>query len=120
MKVKFEYDRQSDIWCLLNTGSGKRSLNSPFPTPEYKQLVSKVGENPSEENTSLFIDEYLKENNFSVDEYITKYQKDFDEVSEEFQKRAEKIFGISLVNNVSVYLTVNRRLPHNREENYFL
>ena len=117
MKVKFKYDREKDIQCLLSVGKGGH--NSPFPTQEYKLLVSKVGESPNEEKTSLFIDEYLKENYFDVNEYIKKYQSDFDKISEEFQKRAEKIFGVFLVNDISIYLTVNRRLPYNLEENYF-
>ena len=117
MKIKFKYDREKDIDCLLNTG--KPTHNSPFPTQEYRQLVSRMGENPDEEKVSLFIDEYLKENKFDVNEYILKYQNDFDEISEEFQKRAEKIFGVSLKDNVTVYLTVNRRLPYNLKENYF-
>ena len=81
--------------------------------------MSKVGESPNEEKTSLFIDEYLKENYFDVNEYIKnikviliKYLKNF--------KKSRKIFGVFLVNDISIYLTVNRRLPYNLEENYFL
>lgn len=115
MKVKFKYEKENDIWCLLN--KGKNSNNSTRSTIAYTQLVSKFGENPDEKTASLFIDEYLKENHFDVNEYMMKYQKDFDEISEEFQKRAEKIFEVFLENDVDVFLTVNERLPYSIEEN---
>ncbi|TSD03347.1 MAG: hypothetical protein Athens071416_28 [Parcubacteria group bacterium Athens0714_16] len=116
MKVKFKYEKEKDVWCLLN--KGKSSILSQSPTIAYTKLVSKFGENPDEKSASLFIDEYLKENNFNVNEYVSKYQKEFDNISEKFQKRAEEIFKVFLKEDVTIYLTVNERLPYNIKENY--
>lgn len=117
MKIKFIYDKEKDIECLLDFG--KSSHNSPFPTKEYEELVSKFGENPDKKSTSLFIEEYIKKNNYNIPEYVSKHQKDFDEISEEFQKIAEKVFGVSLKDDVTAYLTINGRLPYNIKNNYF-
>jgi len=117
MNLSFKYDRQKDVECLLQVGPGGH--NSPYPTPEYKLLVTEVGDSPNEDSTNQFIDKYLKEKNFDISEYTLKYQDDFDEISEEFQKRAEKIFKVSIKDDVTAYLTVNRRLPYNLKENYF-
>lgn len=80
MKLKFNYNRDKDVWCLLT--KGKSSKNSPFPTGVYKMLTEKAGGNPNEAQTSEFIDWYLKENKFNVQELITEYQKAFDLISE--------------------------------------
>lgn len=50
MKITFIYNKEKDIWCLLN--KGRSSVNSQNPTNQYEQLVEKYGENPSEEKTS--------------------------------------------------------------------
>ncbi len=64
MKVTFQYDKEKDIWCLLN--KGKSSHNIQSSTKAYEQLVLKYGESPTEEQASLFIDEYIIEKNISV------------------------------------------------------
>ena len=117
MKITFEYNRGNDIWCLLNKGPG--SSNSSEPTKVYKQLVEEVGDTPNEEETSKFIDKYIKEGNYNIQTYIDNYQKKFDYISDEFIKIAERVFGVSLENDVTVYLTVNGRCPYNLKENYF-
>jgi len=86
MKLKFEYNKEKDIWCLLN--KGKSSNNSPTPTRTYSELVSVYGENPDEKSTSLFIDQYFETGNYDVTEYIKKYKKEFEAISSEYQKLA--------------------------------
>ena len=66
MKINFAYSKEKDIWCLLNKGKG--SNNSSNSTKVYEFLVSKYGENPSEQDTSKFIDSYLEENNVSLED----------------------------------------------------
>ena len=44
MKVIFEYNREKDIWCILNYG--KDSLNSSQQTKTYQELVNLYGQNP--------------------------------------------------------------------------
>lgn len=117
MKIEFAYNREKDIWCLLN--KGKSSNNSSKPTKVYQELISKYGESPTTENTSKFIDQYLVENNIDIDERITSFQRDWEKISLEYKKRAEAIFKISLPEDVVAYLTVNNRCPYNIEDNYF-
>lgn len=94
-------------------------MNSQNPTKQYEQLVEKYGENPSEEQTSSFIDTYLLEKNIDIEKYIEAYQKDWDAVSEEYIKRAEAIFGVPLPEDIAAYMTINSRCPYSLEENYF-
>jgi hypothetical protein len=98
---------------------GKSSNNSRFPTKVYEQLVVLYGDNPTEAETATFIDMYISDENVLIKDYIEKYQKDWDEISEEYQRRAEKIFGVSIPENVIAYLTINNRCPYNIGENYF-
>lgn len=117
MKLKFSYNREKDIWCLLV--KGKSSQNSPFPTGVYKMLTEKTGDNPNEAQTTEFIEWYLKEKNFNVQELIIEDQKAFDLISDKFQRVAEEVFGVSIDKEITAYLTVNNRCPYNIEENYF-
>jgi len=117
MKVAFEYDKEKDVWCLLNRG--KSSNNSQLPTKVYERLVTSCGENPTPEATATFIDEYIADNGIDVQQYITKYQEDWDTVADEYQKRAEAIFGVFLPNDVKGYLTVNNRCPYSIDKDYF-
>lgn len=117
MKLKYTYDKKEDIWCLLN--KGKNSNNSPLPTKSYEQLVKFAGKNPNNESTSKFIDIFLKENSINIPERIEKYQKEFDDISEEFHKIASRVFGVELVNDIIVYLTINNRCPYSISENLF-
>lgn len=117
MKITFQYDKEKDIWCILN--KGKSSINSQNPTKQYEQLVELYGENPPEQETASFIDNYLSEKNADIEKYIEAYQKDWDSVAEEYTKRVEQIFGVSLPQDVTAYLTINSRCPYSLEENYF-
>ncbi len=117
MSVQFQYQKEKDVWCLLN--KGKSSNNSQNPTQQYEQLVVTVGENLTEERTSSFIEKYVSDNNIDISQYIKKYQKDWNSISDEYQKRAEAIFGVSLQNDVIGYLTINSRCPYSINGNYF-
>jgi len=117
MKLRFEYNKERDIWCLLN--KGKSSINSSLPTGVYEKLVKFSGENPDEIKTSEFIDIYLKENNLDVSNFIENTEKDFKEISGKFMKRAEDIFGLNLEKEIKVFVTINERCPYNIKENWF-
>ncbi len=117
MKVVFDYKREKDIWSLINFG--KKSGNSGLSTKIYEKFVQDHGENLTEKNANFFIEKYISENNLKVEKYIRKYQEDWDTISDDFQKRAEKIFGVSLSQDVIAYLSVNSRCPYNIEKNYF-
>ncbi len=117
MKVAFEYNKEKDVWCLLN--KGKSSSNSQLPTKAYEQLVASYGENPTPDAVAAFVGEYIADKGIDVQEQITKYQQDWDTVAEVYQKRAEAIFGVSLPSAVKAYLTVNSRCPYSIDNDYF-
>lgn len=117
MKLKFIYSRDEDVWCLLN--KGKTSNNQPTPTEAYKKLIESVGENPDETTTSIFIDQYLKEGNHDIPKYLENYKKEFGLISEEFEKIVQRVFGVALNEEITVYLTVNNRCPYSIKEKLF-
>jgi hypothetical protein len=117
MQVNFTYNKDKDIWCLLN--KGKSSNNSQNSTKQYEQLVVDFGDNPTEENVSVFIDKYITENNIDVQNRANKFQKDWGSISAEFQKRAEEIFNTPLPNDLTAYLTINSRCPYSIQGNFF-
>lgn len=117
MNLVFGYNKEKDIWCLLN--KGKSSSHSQNATKQYQQLTEKYGENLSTETVGEFIDSYLLDKNVSIEKYINLYQKDWDTVSEEYHRRAEEIFGTKLSTDIKAYLTINSRCPYGIEENYF-
>jgi len=117
MNLSFEYNKEKDIWCLLE--KGKSSINSAQPTKTYEKLIAFTGENPDEVKTSEFIDIYLKENNLDILNFIENTEKDFKKISSEFIKRAEDIFGLNLEKEIKVFVTINERCPYNTKENWF-
>jgi hypothetical protein len=117
MKVLFQYEKEKDIWCLLN--KGKSSNNSSLPTMEYDQLVSEYGESPTLENTSLFIEKYISDRGINVEESAEKFQQDWNGIVEEYSRRAESVFGILLPHDITAFLTINSRCPYSIEDNYF-
>lgn len=117
MKISFEYNQEKDVWCLLNYG--KTSMNSPVPTKMYEELVMKHGVHPTNEQATFFIDEYKNSNNLNEEDYIKKYTEDWMLIDEKYKEVAERVFGSSLPNDVTAYLTINNRCPYSIEENMF-
>lgn len=117
MKVTFKHDLEKDVWCLL--AKGKSSINFPTPTKIYSELEKEFGENPTEDNTKIFIKNFIHENNIDIDNNLKIFQRDWDSISDEFQKRAERIFGLSLADDATAYLTINDRCPYKIKENLF-
>ncbi len=117
MKLTFQYDKDKDIWCILN--KGKASRHSQKPTKQYESLIEKYGENPSSIDTENFINSYIEEKDVSIEKYLDYYQKDWDSISDTFHQRAKEVFGISLPKDITAYLTINNRCPYSIEENYF-
>lgn len=115
--VEFVYDKQKDIWCLLKKGPG--GYFSPSPTKAYKELIASVGENPTQEQASEFIDEYLKEKGIIITEAVEQYSVESKELLDTFKKRAEEIFGVQIPEGTKAYLTVNNRCPYDIETNMF-
>lgn len=118
MNLQFSYNRGKDISCLLEYGPG--SNNNSNPTKVFEQLIKSEGDNLDRETTSKFIDKYLEEGNYDISEYLEKYQESFDSVGNEFTKIAEKVFDVSVDDDITAYLTINGRCPYNIEKRYFL
>lgn len=117
MQVNFTYNKEKDVWCLLN--KGKSSNNSQNSTQQYQQLVEKHGENPTAGTTTVFVDDYITENKINISGRMKDFQKDWENISADFQKRAEVIFNISLPSDITAYLTINSRCPYSIQENSF-
>lgn len=117
MKINFTYNREKDISCLLDYG--KSSFNSQTKTKVYEKLVEEFGENPTEENTSIFIDKYLLNKDINIEEYVSSYEKDWLTVAGIFQKRCEDMFNLSLPHEITTYLTINTRCPYDISNSYF-
>jgi hypothetical protein len=117
MQIDFTYNKDKDVWCLLN--KGKNSNNSQNATKQYRELIARYGENPTTESARLFVEQYLLENKIDVQSRVSDFQHDWDEISLKFNKRASVIFNITLPENITAYLTVNSRCPYNISENYF-
>lgn len=117
MGVTFEYSKEKDIWCILNYGKG--SLNSSQQTKIYQQMVDLYGENPKTETVANFIDDYLIINHINIQKNILQHQTDWDMIAQEYQRRAERIFGVVLPNDVTAYLTINNRSPYSIQEHWF-
>lgn len=117
MKLKFEYNKDKDIWCLLNYG--KKSVNSGLATKVYNKLTAIYGESPSNEDISNFIEKHISENNIDIEQFINEYEKDWSTIEDKFKKIAEEIFGVTLSKDVTVYLTTNNRCPYDLINNNF-
>ena len=117
MKLNFTYNKEKDVWCLLNYG--KNSTNSPLPTKIYQKLVASFGENPTTEDVGIFIEKYISENKIDILKYIVDYQQSWDTISSKYQEIAEKIFKVVLPKDVTAYITINNRCPYNIENNLF-
>ena len=117
MQVNFIYNKDKDIWCLLN--KGKNSNNSQNSTKQYQQLVATYGENPTPEMAAIFINEYIIDNKIDIQKCVMDFQKEWGNVSNEFQRITETIFGTSLSNEVTAYLTINSRSPYSIQDNFF-
>lgn len=117
MQVNFTYNKEKDVWCLLN--KGKSSNNSQNSTQQYQQLVEKHGENPTARTTTVFVDDYITENKINISGRMKDFQKDWENISADFQKRAEVIFNISLPSDITAYLTINSRCPYSIQDNSF-
>ena len=117
MKVTFQYNKERDMWCLKN--KGKASNNDSNPTAVYQSLVARYGEEPTWEDISAFIDAYIAEKNINMEHYLAAYQAEWNAIADQYVQRAESIFGASLQEDVTAYLTINNRCPYNILQNYF-
>ncbi len=94
-------------------------MNSQTLTKVYTQLTNQYGESVSEGDANAFIESYMSTEGIEPDELIPRLQESWDEIAEEYYKRAEKVFGVMLPNDVTAYLTINDRCPYSIEQGMF-
>ncbi len=117
MNIHFTYNREKDVWCLLN--KGKSSNNSQTATKVYEELVHAYGEHLTPDKVSAFIDTYIADKGIDIPALITKFENDWSAIADEYYIRAERVFGKTLPHDVTAYLTVNTRCPYSIENHYF-
>jgi hypothetical protein len=117
MKLRFEYDEDKDIQCLV--GKGKSSINSQKPTKQYQELIAKYGENPNTLECAAFITAYLDRNKIDLQKRRDELQSDWNLISSDFQNRANSIFGVTINADITAYLTISSRCPYSIKNDYF-
>lgn len=117
MKLTFTHDIEKDIWCILTKGKG--SNHSNIPTKTYQDLISLYGEDPTIQNTKLYIESKIIQNSIDIPAFIASCTKEWEGIADIFTTRVESIFKTKLPSDITVYLTLNNRYPYNIEENYF-
>lgn len=118
MKVIFKYNEDSDIDCLLDKGPG--SNNQPgLQTKTYAELLKFTTDIENEDKVREFVRKYIKEHELNLPEKAILLQEKWDQISAEFEKRAEKVFGVTIKDTISAYLTITGRFPYNIEKKLF-
>ena len=116
--VNFIYDEDKDIDCLLAYGPG--SNNQPNQkTKTYEELSAYTKDVLDRKKVREFVRAYIKENKINIEENLVSVQKNWDLVNDEFKGRAEKVFGLSLKDDISAYLTITGRFPYDFRKKYF-
>lgn len=94
-------------------------MNSSTQTKVYEELITALGENPSDDEIENWIGNYVTNNGIVMKDSIERYQIDWESIAEEYTKIAERVFGTVLVKDVTAYLTINNRSPYSIEESFF-
>jgi hypothetical protein len=115
MKLTFTYNEDEDINCLLSKGTG--SINSPNQsTKTYLALLEYTKDIDDKEKVREFVQKFRSK---SIENNVVKLQENWDSISDEYQKRAETVFGISLTDSITAYLTITGRYPYSVQGKYF-
>ena len=118
MQVNFSYNEDKDIECLIAKGPG--SINSPGQkTKTYEKLLAYTTEVTNPEKVRDFVHKYLNEGNINPIEAVETLKNNWSVIGKEFEKRAEKVFGVSIEDDITAYLTVTGRYPYNIGGKYF-
>lgn len=118
VKILFKYDEDKDIDCLLSIGPG--SMNQPGnKTKTYEELEIFAPDIGNREKVREFVRKYISKNKINTENLCLSMKKDWDEVGEHFEERADRIFGINMVNTITAYLTITGRYPYNLRQNFF-
>jgi hypothetical protein len=118
MLIHFTYDEDKDVECLITKGGG--SNNSPGQkTKTYEALLAYTNEVANIEKVREFVRFHIKDNDLNIEEVKASLQRNWDMISMDFEKRTEKVFGVSIADNITAYLTITGRFPYSIEKKYF-
>ncbi|MFA6295306.1 MAG: hypothetical protein WC666_02680 [Candidatus Paceibacterota bacterium] len=118
MKVNFSYNEDKDIDCLLSKGGG--SQNQPgSKTKTYEALLAYTSDLGNREIVSEFVRKFIRDNKLDPQRDVLTIQKNWDSIGERFEKCAERVFGVSIMDTISAYLTITGRFPYRLDERYF-
>lgn len=74
MKLNFKYNKDRDVWNILN--KGKRSNNSQTITKSYEEFLEYFKDESKDitEECYKFVDYYIKKNNIVPENYINIFK----------------------------------------------
>ena len=118
MIVKFAYNEDRDVDCLIAKGGG--SINSPGEkTKTYEKLLLYTDKVNDRETVRKFVHSYIKDNQLDPETAAAALQKSWDSVGADFERRAEKAFGLGIDDEITAFLTVAGRYPYSIENKFF-
>jgi len=118
MIVKFAYNEDRDVDCLITKGGG--STNAPGQkTKTYEQLLSYTDKVNDREIVREFVRKHIKDEQLNPEAKAAALQKHWDPIGGEFEKRAEKAFGLSMSDEITAFLTIAGRYPYSIEHKFF-
>lgn len=118
MEVRFVYDEDMDVDCLIAKGAG--SLNSPGQkTKTYEALLAFTPDVGDREKVREFVRKYIREHDIDAENTARLLQSNWDSVGGVFEKLASEIFGLKISDTITAYLTVTGRYPYDMAQNYF-
>ena len=118
MKIKFIYNEDKDIDCLLSKGGGSNNQLEK-KTKTYEALLANTSDLGNREKVRGFVRGFIQDNKLDPQKSTLIIQKNWDSISGEFEKRSEKIFGLNIPDNIAAYLTIAGRFPYSIKDKYF-
>jgi hypothetical protein len=95
-------------------------MNQPgSKTKTYQSLEMFTPDIQDREKVREFVKKYISEHQIDTEKLCLSMTKDWDQVGVQFEERALKIFGVTIPNTVTAYLTITGRYPYNIDKNYF-
>lgn len=111
MQFFFKYDLQKDTENFLKSFT---SVNNKKPTKLQELYKVELGE-----LDPLKVPEFLQKQVSDISEKLENIKSAWEAIEYKILERMEKIFSVSLRNNITVYLSTNSRCTYSIEENYF-
>jgi hypothetical protein len=66
-----------------------------------------------------FVRKHINDKQLVTEATVVELQKSWDQIGGEFEKRAEKVFGLSVSDEITAFLTIAGRYPYSIEHKFF-